>query len=149
MLLESLAQSANAAWIDLKSPTLDTCCECSRATTTVAPGGSKQCTTCLTVFVKELPIDNSSCVRRCNNIFGVVRSCRCPSCFYSYRQLEDDWRYLVKPFYYNGMPVPVNPDPVYKSVVHVDVPESLSSPKHFGHLAWKFCEFIASLDGMK
>ena len=53
----------------------------------------------------------------------------------------------MKPFYYNGKPVPTNPDAVYKSVVHVDVPELLSSPKHFGHLAWKFCEFMALREG--
>jgi hypothetical protein len=147
MLSESLAQSANAAWIDLKS---FTCSECSRDTTAATSGGGKQCTTCRIVFVKELPIDNSPCVL-CYNTSrrGRVGSCRCTSCLYTYQQLEDDWRKLVKPFYYNGKPVPVNPDPVYKSVVHVDVPESLSSPKHFGHLAWKFCELMASLDGMK
>jgi hypothetical protein len=59
----------------------------------------------------------------------------------------DDVTALVKPFYRNGKPVSANPDAVYTSVVHVDVPESLSNPKHFGHLAWKVCEFMASLEG--
>jgi hypothetical protein len=54
---------------------------------------------------------------------------------------------LVKPFYRNGKPVSANPDAVCTSIVHVDVPESLSNPKHFGHLAWKVCEFTASLEG--
>jgi hypothetical protein len=56
---------------------------------------------------------------------------------------------LVIPFYYNGKPVPVDPDPFYKANVHIDVPESLSDPKHFGHLMWKFCEFMASREGTK
>jgi hypothetical protein len=51
---------------------------------------------------------------------------------------------LVKPFYRNGKPVSANPDAVYTSIVHVDEPESLSNPKH---LAWKVCEFTASLEG--
>jgi hypothetical protein len=143
ILLESLAQRSDAAWIDLKSPSLDTCSSCKRATSLLVCG--KQCTTCNIVFVKELPLDKSVCAR-CQRQ-NAISCCNCRYCCFSYRQLEDDWRGVVKPFYYNGKPVPANPDAVYKSVVHVDVPESLSNPKHFGHLAWKFCEFMASREG--
>jgi hypothetical protein len=59
----------------------------------------------------------------------------------------DDVTALVKPFYRNGQPGSANQDAVYAFVVHVDVPESLLNPKHFGHLAWKVCEFMASLEG--
>jgi GTPase SAR1 family protein len=54
----------------------------------------------------------------------------------------------------NGKPAPgKNPNhPVFvsnKDSGHIDVPESLSDPTHFGHLAWKFCEFMASLEEKK
>jgi GTPase SAR1 family protein len=142
ILMETLAQSANAAWIDLQSASLDTCPECSRDTTSWPYG--KNCKHCCIVFVKELPLHNTLC-SRCQRAH--ISGNRCSRCSFSYRQFEDDWRGLVKPFYYNGKRVPANPDAVYKSVVHVDVPDSLSNPKHFGHLAWKFCEFMASLEG--
>jgi GTPase SAR1 family protein len=34
----------------------------------------------------------------------------------------------------------------YKSVVRLEVPDRLSDPKHFGHLAWLYCKFLSSLD---
>jgi hypothetical protein len=143
ILLESLAQRSNATWIHLSS--LDTCSECHGPTTAVT--GGKSCHNCKIVFMKEFPVVNNSrlclsCARSC------ISSNRCGSCSFSYRQLVDNalkgWE---KPFYYNSKPVPANPDAAYKSVVHVDVPESLSNPEHFGHLAWKFCEFMASVEG--
>jgi hypothetical protein len=35
----------------------------------------------------------------------------------------------------------------YNKIAQLDVPESPSDPKHFGHLLWKFCRFIESTDG--
>jgi hypothetical protein len=54
-----------------------------------------------------------------------------------------DLKALVDPFHYDGKPIPVDPNPLCKAVVHIDVPELLSSPKHFGHLTWMVCEFMA------
>jgi hypothetical protein len=62
--------------------------------------------------------------------FVYISGNRCKSCCLHYRQLVDDLRRSEKPFYYNSMRLPANPDAAYKSVVHVDVPESLSNPKH-------------------
>jgi hypothetical protein len=30
----------------------------------------------------------------------------------------------------------------YGLVIQIEIPERLSNPKHWGHLAWKFCEFV-------
>jgi GTPase SAR1 family protein len=32
----------------------------------------------------------------------------------------------------------------YRSVVHLNVPSSPSDPNHFGHVAWKYCQFVDS-----
>lgn len=39
---------------------------------------------------------------------------------------------------------PLHPDE-YKKVAHVKMPRRLSDPNHWGHLAWKFCEFMDAL----
>jgi hypothetical protein len=84
----------------------------------------------------------------CN--LGIVSERRCGNsvCWTTFRVVHD-LKVLLNPFYYSGMPFPVNPNPLCKAVVHIDVPESLSSPKHFGHLTWTVCEFMDSLDGTK
>jgi hypothetical protein len=81
---------------------------------------------------------------------GTVSKHRCDnaSCRVTYRELID-LKALVNPFHYNGKSFPVDPNPICKAVVHIHVPDSLSNPRHFGHLTWKVCEFMASLDGMK
>lgn len=35
---------------------------------------------------------------------------------------------------------------MYRSMVHLEVPSKLSDPNHFGHVAWKYCTFVESLD---
>jgi hypothetical protein len=142
ILMESLAQRSSAIWIDLASLSLDTCSSCFKTTTAVT--GGKRCKHCMIVFMKVLPGNGSLCIS-CRNY--LLSGGRCRSCSFYYKQVVDGLKGLEKPFYYNGKPVPANPDAVYKSVVHVDVPESLANPKHFGHLAWKFCEFMTSLEG--
>lgn len=34
----------------------------------------------------------------------------------------------------------------YEMVAQIEMPNSLSDPTHWGHLAWLFCEFMDSLD---
>jgi hypothetical protein len=41
----------------------------------------------------------------------------------------------------NGVFVPKYPDK-YKLVVQIELPERLSDPDHWGHLAWRFCQFM-------
>jgi hypothetical protein len=136
ILMEMLAERSNAAWVDLTS-TLNTCYECCEATTTTVRAGGKKCIGCMIVFMKDLPVDNDTCLN-CNRN-NCISNRRCRHCFVSYRKpagVKD----FAELFY-------CYPSHVYRSVVHVDVPESLSNPKHFGHLTWKFCEFMASLEG--
>lgn len=34
----------------------------------------------------------------------------------------------------------------HKEYVHISIPESLSDPKQFGHLAWSFCRFLVKTE---
>jgi hypothetical protein len=140
ILLESLAQSANAAWVD-SEPLSDKCLGCSQSLTALSAG--KQCPSCCIVYTVGKREDH--CCIRCR---GGVLNGRCNNCSWTFRILTTS-KASVMPFYYNGKPVPADPDPLYKANVHIDVPESLSDPKHFGHLMWKFCEFMASREGTK
>ena len=37
-------------------------------------------------------------------------------------------------------------DAKYKRYIHVQVPDSIKDPSHFGHLAWKYCQFMSTSD---
>jgi hypothetical protein len=129
IILESLAQNANAAWGD-SVPLLDKCWDCNEPLISLVVG--KQCNGCKMMYTEKGD----------HRLFGTYlpgKLCR----------IVPDSKALMIPFYYNGKPVPADPDPFYKAHVHIDVPESLSDPKHFGHLMWKFCEFMASREGTK
>jgi hypothetical protein len=54
----------------------------------------------------------------------------------------------LKTTYTGGHFEPNNPD-AYKKAVHIPVPQSLSAPKHFGHLLWTYCRFVESLAAEK
>jgi hypothetical protein len=43
--------------------------------------------------------------------------------------------------YSNGVFKP-NDETKYGLVMQIETPEKLSNPEHWGHLAWKFCQFM-------
>jgi hypothetical protein len=51
----------------------------------------------------------------------------------------------VETEYKDGKFIAVDPD-YYHSVVRLEIPASPSNPKHFDHLAWKYCQFLASTE---
>jgi GTPase SAR1 family protein len=170
ILLESLAQRSNAAWIDRVSSCLDTCLHCGGSTAehdisfsfpptmfvpshgfgsnpNNFPSNVKRCNGCNIVYMEKLDLEQNRCLS-CPKGTVSQRHCDNASCGARYRELID-LKALVNPFHYNGKSFPVDPNPICKAVVHIHVPESLSSRKHFGHLTWTVCEFMSSLDGMK
>jgi hypothetical protein len=147
IILENLAQNANAAWVD-SLPIFDKCWDCNEPLAALSAG--KQCNSCRVVYTEKG--DCERCVRcprpSSRRVTRKISNGRCESCGWNYRIVPDS-KALMIPFYYNGKPVPADPDHFYKAHAHIDVPESLSDPKHFGHLMWKFCEFMASREGTK
>jgi hypothetical protein len=221
ILLESLAQRSNAAWIDRVSSCLDTCLHCGGSTAkhdisfgspstmfppkngfgsipkstpyyylsdgfgpipkntpsfnssngfgsipknipsfnpdngfrfipkTIPPlknelSNVTRCNGCNIVYMEKLDLEQKACL---SCPMGIVSKHRCDnaSCGARYREVLD-LKALVNPFYYNGKPFPVDPNPICKAIVHIDAPESLLSPKHFGHMTWMVCEFLASCE---
>jgi hypothetical protein len=166
IILESLAQNANAAWVD-SLPIFDKCWDCNEPLTALPAG--KQCSSCRVIytekgdwkrcsycFVPPPALGFGQSVKNVRKLNGEILNghCgilngHCGSCGWNYRILTTSRALMAIPFYFNGKPVPADPDPLYKANVHIDVPESLSDPKHFGHLMWKFCDFMASREGTK
>lgn len=88
------------------------------------------------------------CCPYCSDSIPPDTSCaesrNCESCGRSFQVLAlpaDS----VETEYKDGKFIPVDPD-YYHSVVRLEIPASLSNPKHFGHLAWKYCQFLASTE---
>jgi hypothetical protein len=46
---------------------------------------------------------------------------------------------------FSKMIMPAKPH-IHDKYVHIIVPESLSDPSHFGHIVWKFCKFMKSIE---
>jgi GTPase SAR1 family protein len=161
ILMEILAQRSTATWIDKASSCLDTCLYCGSSTTkhhiSAFPFGgdsssklhfgdssSKRCDGCKIVYMEKVELKQNRCLS-CHTGTVSKRRCDNASCGARYQEVLD-LKTLVNPFYYNGRSLPVDPNPICKAVVHIDVPESLRSPKHFGHLTWLVCEFMASCE---
>jgi small GTP-binding protein len=74
---------------------------------------------------------------------------RCTHCkrdaHFKTKALSGCYRAAVKMKLGKGKLSPVD-KPEYSFMFQIDTPESLADPKHFGHVAWKCCKLIASLE---
>lgn len=144
ILFEKLAQNANAWRGAAFNPT--TCPYC------LSPFGSKtghkHCGSCKLIFTNVLPWQGNciSCYRQGSGTAFIVKDNKCYNCGTSYREPPPDLNaWLELKYNAEGKLTPVHPDK-YKKIIHVEVPESLSDPKHFGHLVYKFCRFMESIE---
>ena len=85
------------------------------------------------------------CCRMNGRTYNLDPNGRCNSyCRATYEEHPGSENPVLQYKYTNGKFVPIDAEKL-KDFVRIEVPDSLSDPKHFGYLAWKFCEFTASL----
>lgn len=102
----------------------------------------------------------TSCRQNCGQIEGAC--VRCPSCSqdahflngvcsYCHKyspavaeQVETDKKKLFEVKYVDGTLQPCHDK--FKVLAQIQVPDSVSDPKHFGHLLWRFCRFMESVE---
>jgi hypothetical protein len=66
----------------------------------------------------------------------------CCDCEHTRNSPRDHLRSALSGKFTSGAFEPTNPVQ-YNLVVQIDVPKRLSDPTHWGHLSWKFCEFMS------
>ena len=107
------------------------------------------CQDCSITFV--LPNQDKVVCHSCSSSISISGSsgssyCECCRGFVKYQ-----WMKLAAPTstpsfemqYKEGAIEPIDKKS-YNDYFHIDIPALLSEPKHFGHLSWRFCEFMAA-----
>jgi GTPase SAR1 family protein len=85
----------------------------------------------------------------CERFFGLkscARSCLCEKVNHwsiDGDDIEAPSKKEIKMRYKNGAIVAVGHGQIHFDYLQLKIPASLCDPNHFGHLAWKYCEFMA------
>jgi len=106
-----------------------------------------RCRPCSIVFLpgKELAAVES-CVY-CSHgklLPDLQKTLQCENCKYKHEEFPNIVEWLKFSYDNKCKVVPMLPEK-YQRVVHLEILESLNDPNHYGHVAYKFCNFIASL----
>jgi GTPase Era involved in 16S rRNA processing len=132
VMTETLCSTQTMPTIDMMS----NCRHCARSLQQRSKS-CKSCESCRYIFFFSL-VDND-----CPNCEENIHYGDCQCGYYSFELYSDQ---INLEFDSSTKRLTAVEMDLYKKFVHVEIPELLSDPSHFGHIIWKYCEFMETID---
>jgi GTP-binding protein EngB required for normal cell division len=99
-----------------------------------------RCKPCTLVFSNDA---KTTTCGYCGHDKMVAETSQCTNCKYKREELPNLSKWIKVKYDADGNPTPVDAEK-YKKVIHLEVPQSLEDPSHFGHPLYKMSSFISS-----
>jgi len=149
IVFERLVQDAHH-WSQrcLNNTNMGRCPSCKRELSTARGTQDPCCTSCCFVYA-EIPVQHANTSRYCSgcqyNHVVIGQQCRNCGKTFQYKKPLDKIAPFAPKYDADGQLLPFQPGPLVMQL-SITIPEQFSDTSHVAHIAWKFCDFVESLN---